>query len=45
MSLLEPDQKQKDLAREGIASSIELDKEIKEYMDANKIFKQLKTAF
>ena len=39
MSLLEPDQKQKDMVIDGIASSIELDKEIKEYMDANKIFK------
>lgn len=43
VSLLENDFKTNNL--EGIPSTADLDKEIKEYLDANKIIKQLKSAF
>lgn len=42
LSLLENDPKPSSI---DMPSSANLDKEIKEYLDANKIFKQLKTAF
>lgn len=42
MSLLEND---KPAQLEGVPTSAELDKDIKDYLDANKIFKQLKSAF
>ena len=41
MSLLENDRP----SLEGVPTSAELDKDVKDYLDANKIFKQLKSAF
>jgi hypothetical protein len=43
VSLLENDNKAYEI--EGLTSNADLDKEIKDYLDANKIFKQLKSAF
>jgi hypothetical protein len=43
--LLESDKPKRYEEFDGVPTSAELDKESKEYMDANKIFKQLKSAF